>query len=520
MTARLVTSYDELPYDDHVFAYAQPANLATVAALHGLEPPSLDRCRVLDIGCAAGANLMPMASTRPGAEFVGIDLSPRQIETGRQTISRLGLNNVALHVRNLLEPTDDLGAFDYVICHGVYSWVPPPVQERILNLIRRQLAPNGLAYISYNTYPGWHLRGLVRDVLAFHAAGVDGGPAVQTAQARAFFDFVVDALPEQNSAYEAILRREAEHLRALSDSYVYHEYLEANNRPLYFHQFAAHAAKHGLQYLAEAAPQPMPGKLKPGTLETMASLASDHLRMEQYLDFIRCRIFRRNVLCHAAVRPDRAGLVDRVSGFATTSRARPGTDCRNPDPAGREEFFVSDELRFATSDPPLREAMWRLWEARPVAVPFADLLAAARCRTPDRCDLPRELADGLLQLYLGAVVNLHLHPPTVVAAAGPRPCTSPFVRFQAERGDPRISNLCHQAVEVDAFTRYLLPLLDGTRTLAELVDVLATRAAAGVFAFHDNDDRAVSDPAQIRIALSGWVETALNRLSREALLMA
>jgi SAM-dependent methyltransferase len=186
MSDASVTSYDELPYDDHVFAYTQPANLATVAALNGLEPPPLDRCRVLDIGCAAGANLLPMAIAKPASEFVGLDLSPRQIAAGKDTVARLGLTNVALHARNLLDPTDDLGTFDYIICHGVYSWVPPQVQNRILAVIRCHLAPAGLAYVSYNTYPGWHLRGLAREAMAFHAAGVDSGPADKVAQARAY----------------------------------------------------------------------------------------------------------------------------------------------------------------------------------------------------------------------------------------------------------------------------------------------------------------------------------------------
>src|SRR5207237_7810850 len=86
-----VTSYDELPYDDHVFGYTQPAHLAAVATLNGLDPPPLDRCRVLDLGCAAGANLLPMALAWPGGQFVGVDLSTIQIARGGETVARLGL---------------------------------------------------------------------------------------------------------------------------------------------------------------------------------------------------------------------------------------------------------------------------------------------------------------------------------------------------------------------------------------------------------------------------------------------
>src|SRR3954454_103006 len=106
MSAAPATTYDELPYDDHVFAATHPATLATVAALHGLDPPPVDRCRVLDLGCAAGSNLWPMALALPGSEFVGVDLSPVQIARGREVAADLVLANVALHARDVLAPTD------------------------------------------------------------------------------------------------------------------------------------------------------------------------------------------------------------------------------------------------------------------------------------------------------------------------------------------------------------------------------------------------------------------------------
>lgn len=516
MTPSSTTTYDDLPYEDHVFGFAQPAGLATVAYLHGFDPPPLDRCRVLDIGCAAGSNLLPMAIARPGAELVGVDLSPRQIAAGRETVAQLGLDNLALHVRDLLEPTDDLGSFDYIICHGVYSWVPPAVQDRILNLIRRQLSPNGLAYVSYNTYPGWHLRGMVRDMMSYYATGSDAEPAEQVEDARSFLDLLVEAMPGREAAYEKIMRREVDRLRPLAPSYVYHEFLETDNRPVYFHQFAAHAAAHELQYIAEASPLPLPGTPKPGVLDRLAALAGDRIRMEQYLDFVRCRTFRRSLLCHADARPHDGKAVDRVPGLAISSRARPESSAPDPDPATKEKFVVSKDVQFATSVPLLRTALWRLWDAQPAALPFADLCAVVDATSDARA---AELADCLLQLYLADMISLHLHPPALARSPGPRPTASPFARLQAERGDPAIYNLCHSTVDPDPFARYLLPLLDGTCTPAELVEILADRAAADEFAVHDNAGEPVTDPAVMRTVLTGWIETALDRLAKSALLM-
>ena len=520
MSTPPATSYDELPYDDHVFAYTQPANLATVAALHGLDPPALDHCRVLDIGFAAGSNLLPMASAYPAPSSSAWTCRHARLPPATKPSPDSALTNVSLQARDILAPTDDLGAFDYVICHGVYSWVPPPVQDRILDVIHRHLSPAGLAYLSYNTYPGWHLRGMVRDVMAFHADGVHGGPAEKTAQARAFLDFFIDALPEQNTSYASIIRHDAKLLRPSADSYVYHEYLEADNRPVYFQQFAAHAANHGLHYLAEATSTPLPGNLKPGVLDTLASLAGDRIRLEQYLDFLRCRIFRRSVLCRApAFSPPNppptsgggqgGGPASRIPMFAVSSNAKPVTEIRDLDPTAKETFAIPNDTTFTTANPLPRAILRRLWDARPTAVPFAKLRPAL----PDGCSA-ESLANELLQLYLAGIVELHLHPAAIASTAGPRPNRRAIRPSSGRCGDPKIYTLALAGTEPDPFARYLLPLLDGTRTRDDLVGILAERAAAGAFAVHDNGGQIITDPAVVRPVLAGWIEAALERLGK------
>jgi methyltransferase-like protein len=126
----------------------------------------------------------------------------------------------------------------------------------------------------------------------------------------------------------------------------------------------------------------------------------------------------------------------------------------------------------------------------------------------------------LLQLYLAAVIDLHLHPPALVTSPGARPCASPFARLQAERGDKRVYSLSHNGIDPDPFARFLLPLLDGAHTRAELVDLLAARAAAGEFAVHDGGGQAIIDAALVRPALTDWVESALDRLAKTGLLNA
>jgi SAM-dependent methyltransferase len=232
------TSYDEVPYDSKAFTETHPDRLATVATLFGMQPQKVEQCRVLELGCADGANLIPMAAGLPESTFVGIDLSSRQVGDGQAVIAQLGLKNIELRTASILNINESEGVFDYIICHGVYSWVPPEVQEHILTICRQNLAPAGVAYVSYNTYPGWHVRRMVRDLLCYHARR-SPDPLEQVRQARAFIEFLGQAVVvDPTSTYSSTIRGAAEALRQRSDSYFLHEYLEEHNEPLYFHQFA------------------------------------------------------------------------------------------------------------------------------------------------------------------------------------------------------------------------------------------------------------------------------------------
>src|SRR5262245_1389211 len=220
--------YDEIPYPDNVYPFTQPDHLATMATLFGMQPAPPEHCRVLELGCSTGSNLIPMALTLPGSRFVGIDQSPRQIETGRDVVRALGLTNIELQTGSILKVDAALGEFDYIVGHGVYSWVPPQVQDKMLAVCKENLAPNGVAYVSYNTYPGWHLRAMVREMLCFHAEQFPE-PAERAGQARALLDFLVETAGATDSAYGKVLRQEAETLGRVSDAYLFHEHFEEVN---------------------------------------------------------------------------------------------------------------------------------------------------------------------------------------------------------------------------------------------------------------------------------------------------
>ncbi|MGL4422205.1 MAG: methyltransferase domain-containing protein, partial [Gemmataceae bacterium] len=204
--------YDEVPYDSHPFVQTHPSRLFTVGTLFGLRPVPVAKCRVLELGSAAGGNLIPMAEALPDSYFLGVDLSSRQIADGNASVEKLGLKNIELRHASITDITAADGQFDYIICHGVYSWVPKNVQEKIMDIIAQQMSPNGVAYISYNTYPGWHMRGMIRDMMRYHSSRFNT-PQLRTQHARALLDFLSQSVRQDGNAYSVLLKQELETLK-------------------------------------------------------------------------------------------------------------------------------------------------------------------------------------------------------------------------------------------------------------------------------------------------------------------
>jgi SAM-dependent methyltransferase len=472
-----MNSYDELPYPSQAFVQTHPDRLATLARVFGLAPPPIERCRVLEIGCAAGGNLIPMAYGLPGSRFVGIDLSERQVAEGRARIAALGLPNVRIEAMSVLDLDERWGEFDYVLCHGVYSWVESAVQDWILRIAGRQLSPNGIAYVSYNTYPGWHLRESVRHMMRYHAMPFDT-PAERIEQARAMLDFLAGAVPQEGNAYGQVLARELELLARCSDSYLYHEHLEPTNAPLYFHQFAERAATHGLQYLAEADFAAMlTGRFPPEVAATLEGISADIIHLEQYMDFVRNRQFRQTLLCRQGLKVRRALSPAVIHGMYVASAARrEGEGALDLDDRV-EVTWRAPGGALATSTHPVSKAALELLAHRwPLGWPLEALLAEACgiANRPDDVALPMQ---DLFHCFLSGVVELRSWQPPCVSVVSDRPRASACAVLEAASSDV-VTSLRHEAVRLEPFSRALLPLLDGRNDRGALVQRLAAEANA------------------------------------------
>ncbi len=415
MTPPSTTSYDEVPYADRVHPATHPDLLAVVGTLFGMSPAPPDRCRVLELGCAGGANLIALAQSLPGSRFVGVDLSPRQVEAGRQKVQALGLNNVELHAMSLVEIGEAFGRFDYILCHGVYSWVPAEVRERILAVCSANLMPQGIAYVSYNCYPGWHARGAAREMMCYRASRIED-PRDRVREAREFLRFLASSVREPQAGLGRILAEEAGLLDGLPDEFVFHEHLDEVNQPVYFHQFVDHAAAHGLQYLWESYVGELGGDLPPEVIRAVRGLATGLIEQQQYIDFLTARQFRSSLLCNAGITLDRVISLQRMTRFQVVGVARPCSASPDIGSTASEVFQTSEGAGMATNNPVFKAALTCLAERAPAALSFSELCAATRSRMAETmiaqpvsdAQVPAFVADLLRRGTLGRLVEVHL----------------------------------------------------------------------------------------------------------------
>jgi SAM-dependent methyltransferase len=512
--ARTAAQYDEVPYQSHAFPRTQPARLAAIATLFGLSPPPVPTARILEIGCAAGGNLIPLAARLPDTTCLGIDLSGVQIEQGQRSVRGLGLRNIELRQQSVTQLGAGDGPFDYVICHGVYSWVPDDVRAAILRVCGTCLSDNGIAIVSYNVRPGWHMKLALRDALLAHAAHI-ADPSQKIAQARWLIEFLKDRVGK--SAYGNALREEASLLADLRDDYVLHEFLEDDNSPCTVTEFVRAAEGAGLGYLGETDLTTMnPALYGEETAVLLHQLAGGRLlAMEQYIDILTGRTFRQSILTKVAAAGARLPLDPaRLSRLHVSSRIELDAEASKD---GLRVFRDSAGRTLATGGTGIGAAMEMLAGRYPATATPGELAALVAQRTASREAPEAAVTEALDQMLNAGMLDLYAEPIRIGAASSQRPCALALARYHAAQGAPVTANLRHEPVPIDVAWRLLLPLLDGTRDREALCEGLL-QGLAGSDARLLRDGQPITRYDERRDAALGLIEHMLKVLENSALL--
>lgn len=448
--------YDLVSYPSFCYPDTHPDRLAAMAILHGMQPAPVDRCRVLEIGCNEGANLIPMAYAIPGTEFVGFDLAPLPIGRGQDRIRALGLRNVRIFEGDLMDAGAELGAFDYIIAHGVYSWVPEPVRDKLLALCGELLAPNGVAFVSHEALPGAYLRKLTREMMMF-GMGETADPAQQIANAHGLLELILGARPE-GDVYGLIVKKQLESMAKRGPQVVYHDELAPDYHPVSIMEFAQHAGRHGLQYLSESV---LPPPKDPGSTsefkKAIEGLADgDVLREEQLKDFARMRVFRETLLCRAEQTLRRGFRGEDLRRLLVASEAASGLSATH----GAKVFTRQGGLKLETDHAGAIALIERLEAAWPHALALSDLepeLAEAGLT------LDSEGAAMLMQLAEARFITFHAWKAPLASEISARPRASAASRQEGAMRTYTTTLRHRRFLLNDPGMRRLLLLLDGTR---------------------------------------------------------
>lgn len=469
-----------MAYAGQAFERTHPDRLATIASLHGLASAPMPACRVLELGCADGGNLIPMAYQWPDSEFIGVDLSARAIGKGRAAAAGLGLGNIKLLHLDILEIAADLGQFDYIIAHGVYSWVPPPVRTKILAIFRHNLAPAGVAYVSYNAYPGSHLRDMAREMMLFHVRAI-GDPQMRVDEARTLLKTLAEASSERE-LHGVLLRDQWERVCQVTDAQLCHDDLDEGARAFFLYQVVEDAAHHGLQYISDASFSLPNLDNEPEVVARMILELppDDAVRRDQYLDFIKGRSFRATLLCHQERSLQRRIEPQCIKDYHIAANVVPAGGNMDPGEPGIAEFKTGKGGSVSIDHALSKAALLHLGTIWPQAVGFPGLVesahallgsAAAPAGAGRQADI-EALMTMLFRLAGAGPVTLHLYPPRLCTAIGERPQASLLARNQAAEGS-MITNLLHNPVLLkDEIARRLLVLVDGTRSIDQIVSDL------------------------------------------------
>lgn len=446
---------------------------------------------MLELGCAAGGNLLPFALSYPNASAVGVDLSPAQVAAGQKVIDELKVNNLTLHAMDLTKIDKDFGTFDYIIVHGVFSWVPPEVKQAILRICHDNLSPQGIAYISYNTYPGWKAGDIVRDAMLLHSHSAKNDEE-RLASARTMLTLLSEGLAASNPL-AASLKASVAQLRKYSDYYIAHEHLETFNTPCYFVEFANAAQQAGLAYIGDAEAQSELSDTYGQNVQlnhSLVAMGQPKEMRQQYLDFAVGRTFRKSLLMAT---PPESGIQStpslallgnlRLAGHFTATGGE-------PDAHGRSAYRNQRGKTLHTKEPAVIALMNALTGHWPASVALTDLCAetssedATEPAASPSDDATLKAAQTLFRL---GMVHICREPgPYDTCSENKGPHIIPgfaHLHLQHQQGDTSVGtfNLWHDTInlKLPPASALMLPLLTGSQLEAQLRTQLRDALQAG-----------------------------------------
>ena len=460
--------YDETPYESYSYPASQVSQLWALGQLFGIDCAHFENARVLELGGASGGNIMTAAESFPNSTFVCVDYSKRQIEDGKRLVEESGIKNMNLHYMSIEDITPEFGEFDYIIAHGLMSWIPKELQPKVLEIIGQNLSPNGIAFVSYNTYPAWGFYERMRDMMIYHTAPIKemGKPMNEvSAQAKSFVKFLAENNQSKDAGYTQFLQGEVDLLDKTQLFYVAHEYLEACNNPLWFKDFYRMAEKAGVQYVTDSnLPTAYVGNLKTKAQQALQGQGLE--QTEQYIDFLLNRRFRQSIVCKAGVDVKRSLNPKVIENFYLT------TSVQKLDKTADDGsvIYAARGMEFKVQAGPSLAMFEILLESgtQPMHAKVLIQKMAERAGIPEE-EARKYLLGSGVQMVLHGGLNIHGHPGVYVSELSEKPYAPNLIRVQGSSMG-WVNGRHFRPVKLKKNESILISYVDGNHTVDEICE--------------------------------------------------
>lgn len=504
--------YNDLPYESGCFPYSSPESISAIAIAYGLNPVDVATARVLELGSASGGNIIPFAIKFPESDVVGVDLSEEQIKEGCEIVEKIGINNLVLEAKDILTIDESFGEFDYIICHGVYSWVPEVVREAILRICQVNLSERGIAYISYNTYPGWKSKEVIRDAMLLGAQGSDDQVAA-LAKARDMYNFL-DKFAPQNGLLRNIIQQNQVVADGTQDHYLVHEYLEPVNEPCYLREFLNAIERYDLAYFSDAQPQATVLSNYDAAIAQpiIQKCQGDFEAEEQYLDFLLNKKFRKSLITRISQKQH----FTRTLSIDNFKKLYLSCHLHTPKKLMPDDTLqaVGDEsLNFKVSNVSYKALVKYLNRCHPSTVSIETLIGIAQ--NPYQAfgakykhlsaNISNEQAEKVVLGFVTVIFNRGLgyfsSQETQVATIKNKKTDKPFISnkrrkwahaVEIAQGRQRYSNLFHNSINLDKVGHLFISMCDGEHSYQDMFKKMLVGVQEGSIEF-SQDGKKITD---------------------------
>ena len=510
--------YDEIPYHGYPFEYNRPENLKTIGALFGIEPPKLESARVLELGCSDGGNLLRFAETYPKSYTLGIDLSKVEIDNGQKVLNELKLKNIELKAMSITDLDGSYGKFDYIICHGVFSWVPDFVKDSILEVSKKLLNKNGLAFISYNTLPGWNMINSVRELMVYHSENFSNIHD-KIIQSRAALNFIQESLDGQDTPHAQFMQFSAKNMANKEDHYLRHEYLAEENKAFYFNEFIEQARAKDLEYVGDTDVQRMYiGNLPQKAMEKLGTI-NDIVRTEQYMDFINNTQFRCTVLTHKDTKLSRNITDETIQKFYYYCNINLLDETINVEDNSKATFYIDNNKQRTvnTSTPEMKAILHTLCNNVGNPLSVNDIIEESSKLVPkaSKKTIKQNILANFGNLIFSGSIKYIADKPVSIYKISDKPKISKLAMYQIQtprhNGMYWITNNLNQIVTFQSHQIALVQYIDGTNTIDQLKEKTLADLKADKISANENNQK-ITDETKLKKIANQLVNQTLETL--------